>query len=161
MCERKLSELFDDPSRPLVLLHFMFGEGQENPCPCALYGRTATTESCGHLAQRMNFAVVIAGDLGSFRAYARERGWRNIRILSSAGSSFKRDLGFEDPDGSQWPGVSVFELGKDGSVNHFYSGGARMSQEHFRGMDLLSPFWSFLDLTPEGREDFMPRRSYA
>jgi predicted dithiol-disulfide oxidoreductase (DUF899 family) len=30
----------------------------------------------------------------------------------------------------------------------------------FRGMDLLSPFWSFLDLTPEGRGDFFPKRSY-
>jgi predicted dithiol-disulfide oxidoreductase (DUF899 family) len=28
-------------------------------------------------------------------------------------------------------------------------------------MDALSPFWSFLDLTPEGRGDFMPRRSYV
>jgi predicted dithiol-disulfide oxidoreductase (DUF899 family) len=28
-------------------------------------------------------------------------------------------------------------------------------------MDLLSPFWSFLDLTPEGRGDFMPKRSYS
>jgi predicted dithiol-disulfide oxidoreductase (DUF899 family) len=27
-------------------------------------------------------------------------------------------------------------------------------------MDLLMPFWSFLDLTPEGRGDFMPKRSY-
>jgi predicted dithiol-disulfide oxidoreductase (DUF899 family) len=30
----------------------------------------------------------------------------------------------------------------------------------FRGMDLLSPLWNFLDLTPEGRGDFMPRRAY-
>jgi predicted dithiol-disulfide oxidoreductase (DUF899 family) len=28
-------------------------------------------------------------------------------------------------------------------------------------MDLLSPFWSFLDLTPEGRGDFLPKRSYG
>jgi len=27
-------------------------------------------------------------------------------------------------------------------------------------MDLLSPFWHFLDLTPEGRGDFMPQRAY-
>ena len=30
----------------------------------------------------------------------------------------------------------------------------------FRGMDLLSPLWNFLDLTPEGRGDWMPRVRY-
>ena len=72
----------------------------------------------------------------------------------------KRDLGFEAEDGGQQPGMSVFTLGADGRARHFYSAGAFMAEGHFRGMDLLSPLWSFLDLTPEGRGDFMPQRSY-
>ena len=30
----------------------------------------------------------------------------------------------------------------------------------FRGMDLLSPIWHFLDLTPEGRGDYFPAKQY-
>ena len=33
-----------------------------------------------------------------------------------------------------------------------------MAPGHWRGMDLLSPVWNFLDLTPEGRGDWMPKR---
>jgi predicted dithiol-disulfide oxidoreductase (DUF899 family) len=159
--ERKLSELFDDPAKPLVLLHFMFGGAQESPCPMCTLWADGYDNLVPHLEQRVNFAVVVAGDVATFRAYARERGWRHVRILSSEGSSLKRDLFFEEADGSQWPGVSIFERDAEGRVHHFYSGGARLSPEHFRGMDLLSPFWSFLDLTPDGRGDFMPKKSYA
>ena len=58
------------------------------------------------------------------------------------------------------PGVSVFRLADDGRVLHCYTGGAMLGEGHFRGMDLLSPFWNFLDLTPEGRGDFTPRLDY-
>ena len=36
-----------------------------------------------------------------------------------------------------------------------------MTPEHFRGMDLLSPVWNFLDLTPAGRGDWFPGLSYG
>jgi len=29
----------------------------------------------------------------------------------------------------------------------------------FRGMDLLLPVWNFLELTPAGRDEFLPKRS--
>jgi len=45
-------------------------------------------------------------------------------------------------------------------VCHFYSSGAFMAPGHFRGMDLLSPVWNFHDLTPEGRGDWLPKRTY-
>ena len=95
-----------------------------------------------------------------FATYARSRGWRNLRILSSGDTSLKRDFGFEDEAGAQQPGASVFRLGADGRPRHFYSVCALMTPTQFRGMDLLSPFWNFLDLTPEGRGDFLPKRSY-
>ena len=75
-------------------------------------------------------------------------------------TGLKPDLGFESPEGAQAPGVSVFLL-RDGGVRHFYSGCAMLSEGEFRGMDLLCPFWHFLDLTPEGRGDFMPQKSYG
>ena len=109
-----------------------------------------------HLEQRASFGVVVEGDVEIFRSFAAERGWSNLRLLSSGGSSMKDDLKMQSPTGAQLPGASVFTRDPDGSVRHFYTVCAFMKEGHFRGMDLLSPVWNFLDLTPEGRGDWLP-----
>lgn len=156
-----LTALFERPEQTLVLMHFMFGGKQEQPCPMCTLWADGYDGIVPHLRQRVSFAVVVAGDVGTFRDYARSRGWRHLRALSSGSSTLKRDFGFEAADGGQAPGASVFRLGADGRPRHFYSVSAHMAEGHFRGMDLLTPFWSFLDLTPEGRGEFMPKRSYG
>jgi predicted dithiol-disulfide oxidoreductase (DUF899 family) len=156
----RLSQLFDRPDQTLVLVHFMYGKQQTTPCPMCTLWADGYDGIVPHLRQRVSFVVAIAGDVGAFRRYARERGWRHLRVVSSAPSSIKVDLGFEDAEGRQKPGASVFRLGADGKVRHFTSVCALLTPDHFRGMDLLTPFWSFLDLTPEGRGDFLPKRSY-
>jgi len=153
--EVRLSELVDS-DHPLLLVHFMFGGTQENPCPMCSMWADGYDGVVRHLETRANFAVVVAGDLGVFREWARARGWRNLRILSSEGTSFKRDLGTETESGQPIPAVSVFTRGSDGTPQHFYTGSAFMAPGQFRGMDLLSPVWNFFDLLPEGRGDFMP-----
>ncbi len=158
--EKSLAELFDDPRRPLVLMQFMFGGAQETPCPMCTLWADGYDGAIPHLEQNLNFAIVVAGDLIGMREHARRRGWRHVRIVSSHGTSFKRDYGFEAEDGGQTPGVSVFVLAEDGAVRHFYTGSALMTPDHFRGMDLLSPVWNLLDLTPQGRGDFFPRLAY-
>jgi predicted dithiol-disulfide oxidoreductase (DUF899 family) len=157
----RLSELFDRPEQTLVLVHFMFGGRQTEPCPMCTMWADGYDGVVPHLRQRIGFGVVVAGDPAVMRREARARGWRHLRFLSSAGTTFKRDFGMEDADGAQRPGVSVFRLGEDGRPRHFYTQGALMAPGHWRGMDLLSPVWSFLDLTPEGRGEWMPRRRYA
>jgi predicted dithiol-disulfide oxidoreductase (DUF899 family) len=155
----KLSELFRDASKPLVLVHFMFGKAQAEPCPlCTMWcdGYAGIVE---HLEQRLNFAVLVAGDLERFDAYARERGWDGLRLVSAADSPLKRELGFEDEAGAQKPGLSVFERHADGRLTHFYSLCA-YGPDGNRMMDLHSPVWHFHDLTPEGRGDWNPSRSY-
>ena len=154
-----LSGLFSEPGRPLVLLHFMFGKKQEVPCPMCTMWADGYDGVVPHLGRRVDFAVLVAGDAGAFGEYARTRGWNHVRIVSAAGSTIKRDLGLEEEDGSQWPGVSVFVL-EDGKPRHTYTGGAIMAEGEFRGMDLLSPVWHVLDLTPEGRGDWYPSKRY-
>ena len=113
-----------------------------------------------HLRERINFAVLVAGDVGVFGDYARARGWNRLRLVSAAATDLKRRLGFEMENGAQLPGVSVFELGTDGRPIHCYSQCAMLGENQGRGMDLLSPVWNFFDLTPTGRGDFMPKREY-
>ncbi len=156
----RLSELFEDPAHTLVLMHFMYGKQQEKPCPMCTLWADGYDGIVPHLRQRVSFAVLVAGDAGAFAEYARSRGWRHLRIVSAARSDLKRRLGFEDEAGAQLPGASVFRRDAGGGVLHTYSVSASPRPGEFRGMDLLSPFWSFLDLTPEGRGDFLPKRSY-
>ena len=47
-----------------------------------------------------------------------------------------------------------------GAPAHFYTGGALLASGEWRGMDLLSPLWHYLDLTPQGRGDWMPQLTY-
>jgi predicted dithiol-disulfide oxidoreductase (DUF899 family) len=157
----RLTELFDSPEQTLVLVQFMFGGKQTQFCPMCTMWADGYDGVVPHLRQRIAFGIVVAGDVAALRGWARERGWRHVRLLSSAGTTFKRDFGMEDAEGGQLPGVSVFRLGPDGRPRHFYTQCAMMASGHWRGMDLLSPVWNFLDLTPEGRGDWMPKRSYA
>ena len=156
----RLSELFEDPDKTLVLVHFMFGGRQSRPCPMCTLWADGYDGIVPHLRQRVNFAVLVAGDVGAFAEYARRRGWRHLRLVSAADSDLKRSLGFEAEDGGQHPGVSVFRRLDDGRLVHFESICAMLPDGGFRGMDLLSPLWNFLDLTPEGRGDWMPRVEY-
>jgi predicted dithiol-disulfide oxidoreductase (DUF899 family) len=156
-----LSELFEDPGKPLLLLHFMFGKAQSHPCPMCTMWADGYDGAIPHLAQRVNFLVFVAGDPAAFEAYARARGWRNLRVVSAADSDLKARLGFETPDGAQHPGVSVFLRRPDGALIHTYSQSAWYGGDEFRGMDLLSPVWNFFDLTPEGRGEFFPSKAYG
>ncbi len=151
-----LSDLFIDSDKPLVLMQFMYGKAQEQPCPMCSMWADGYGAVIAHLTERVNFAVLIAGDVARFGEFAAARGWHNLRVASAADSDLKQRLGFELPDGSQLPGVSVFVRGDDGAIIHFYSQSALLGQNEFRGMDLLSPVWSYLDLTPNGRGEWYP-----
>ena len=153
--EVALSSLFDDPDLPLVMLHFMYG-ADESVCPmCAMWadGYNAVMR---HLKEKCNFVVLIAGDPERFAAVARARSWDNLRILSAGASSVKRDLGLEDADGRQSPGVSVYTRTVAGELVHNYSQSAIVTPDEYRGMDLLSPVWHFFDLLPGGRGEWFP-----
>jgi predicted dithiol-disulfide oxidoreductase (DUF899 family) len=156
----RLSELFEQPDQTRVRMHLMYGKKQQTPCPMCTLWADGYDGIVPHLRQRVSFAVLVAGDAGDFSAYARSRGWRHLRVVAAAGSDLKRQLGFEDDDGAQWPGASVFRRRNDGGLVHSYSVSASPVAGMFRGMDLLSPLWNFLDLAPEGRGDFMPKRQY-
>lgn len=157
----RLSELFTLPGRALVIYHLMYGKKQAKPCPMCTAWIDGFNGVAGHLAQNMNLAVVAAADTPTLRAHARARGWKRLRLLSAGPSTFKYDLGSEDRDGNQDSTISVFTRGSDGAVRHFYSAHPRMAGDiQERGIDLLSPIWHMLDLTPQGRGDWYAKLEY-
>ncbi|WP_327127695.1 DUF899 family protein [Streptomyces sp. NBC_01727] len=157
----RLSELFTQPGRDLVVYHFMYGKQQTQPCSMCTMWIDGFNGIAHHVAQNVDLAIVAAADLPALRAHARDRQWGNLRLLSAGSSTFKYDLGSEDAEGNQDSTVSVFTRDDDGSVRHFYSAHPRMSDDiDQRGIDLLSPVWHILDLTRRGRDDWFAELSY-
>ena len=158
----RLSELFTRANRSLVIYHFMFGKRQTKACPMCTAWLDGANGVAHHLAQNLDFAVVAAADLPALRAYARERGWDKLRLLSAGANSFKYDFGSEDREGHQDSTVSVFTRDANGTVRHFYTAHPWMSPEiKERGIDLLTPIWNFMDLTPQGRGSWYASLAYG
>jgi predicted dithiol-disulfide oxidoreductase (DUF899 family) len=157
----RLSELFTDPGRDLVIYHFMYGKQQTEPCPMCTMWIDGFNGVAHHLARNVDFAIVAAADLPTLRQHARNRQWTNLRLLSAGSNTFKSDLASEDAEGNQDSTVSVFQRDDSGSVRHVYTTHPRMSEDiRERGIDLLSPVWHVLDLTPTGRNNWYPSLSY-
>jgi predicted dithiol-disulfide oxidoreductase (DUF899 family) len=179
--EVRLSELFDSGKDSLVTYDFMFprtyagdrpgpatGETallplEEGPCPSCVALLDQLDGAVMHASRWINFAVVAKTPLSRLLTWSRERGWRNLRLLSSAANTFKRDYHGETADGSQIPMLNVFH--RDGqTIRHFW--GAELTyapsdpgQDH-RSVGTLEPLWNLFDLTPEGRPDWDEQLDY-
>ncbi|MEU5642240.1 DUF899 family protein [Streptomyces milbemycinicus] len=159
--ETTLGKLFTAPDRPLIVYHFMYGKSQTEPCPMCTLWTDGYNGVAQHIARNADFVIAAAADPPALRQLARDRGWSRLRLLSCGDSTFKYDLGSEDKDGEQDSTISVFTRDGDGTVRHRYSAHPRMAEDiKERGIDLLSPVWNLLDLTPGGRDDWYPRLDY-
>lgn len=158
----RLSELFTAPDRSLVIYHFMYGKKQTTACPMCTAWIDGYNGVAAHITQNVDFAIVAAADPATLRAYARNRGWDKLRLLSAGENTFKYDLGSEDREGGQDSTISVFTRDSDGTLRHFYSGHPWLAPDiKERGIDELIPVWNMLDLTPQGRGTFYASLEYG
>src|SRR5262245_63515982 len=158
----RLSELFSGPGRPLIVYHFMYGKRNTTACPMCTMWIDTFNGVAAHLAQNVDLAVVAAADTATLRAYARTRGWHNLRLLSAGDSTFKYDFRSEDAEGRQDSALSVFTRDGTGSLRHFYTTHPWLDDDmNERGIDLLQPVYNMLDLTPQGRPDWYASLDYG
>lgn len=158
----RLSELFTAPDRSLVIYHFMFGKKQTTACPMCTAWIDTFNGIAHHVAQNVDLAIVAAADPSTLRAFARDRGWNRLRLLSAGENTFKYDLGSEDREGHQDSTLSVFTRDSDGTLRHFYSCHPWLADDvKERGIDELNPIWNLLDLTPQGRGTFYTSLDYG
>jgi predicted dithiol-disulfide oxidoreductase (DUF899 family) len=158
----RLSELFTVPDRSLVIYHFMYGKKQTTACPMCTAWIDGYNGVAHHIAQNVDFAILAAADPATLRAYARNRGWDKLRLLSAGDSTFKFDLGSEDREGGQDSTISVFTRDSDGTLRHFYSVHPWLAEDiKERGADELSPIFNMLDLTPQGRGKWYASLDYG
>ncbi|CAN7496837.1 DUF899 family protein [Phenylobacterium sp. LjRoot225] len=159
----KLSELFGDKD-VLLLYGFMLGPEMAQACPSCTSIIDALDGEMKHIRQRAAIAIVARSPLPRLAAHARDRGWRDTRLLSSAGNSFQRDYHAEDDQGRQRPTMNVFRR-KDGEIRHAWATELDFVPpdpgEDPRNVDLIWPLWGVLDMSPEGRgAEFRPQLRY-
>ena len=152
---------------------------RERPCPGCTHFLDSLDGAVRHTRERFNFAVVAKSPLPRILAFAQERGWRHLRLLSTAGNRYDRDY-FGDSTAltpglrqqqdfksdEQWdmPMLNVFRrIGN--TIHHFW--GCELLYvppepgQEYRHNDLLDPVWNMFDVLPQGRGDFQPKLDYA
>jgi predicted dithiol-disulfide oxidoreductase (DUF899 family) len=168
----RFSELFAPGRDSLVIYNMMFprdpGDDRpgptggrsgrlpllEAPCPSCTALLDQLDGTAEHVAPVLNFAVVAKTPLPRLLAFAEDRGWRRLRLLSSSGNTYNRDYLGESEDGRQRPMLNVFHRDGD-TIRHTWG-----SELFFAPTDLgqdprhvggLEPNWNMFDLTPDGR----------
>jgi predicted dithiol-disulfide oxidoreductase (DUF899 family) len=159
----KMSELFQRDAS-LVVYSYMYGPAMAKACPMCTCMLDSLDRAVAHAGQRINVVVVAKSPIQRIRAIARERGWRNLRLLSSAGNSYNRDYRGEDKKGSQTPALNVFTR-KGGRIHHTWCTELMFAPsepgQHPRHVDAIWPLWNLFDYTPDGRgTDWYPKLAY-
>jgi len=168
----RFSELFAPGKDTLVVYSFMFprysgdprpgpAEGEtarlplaETPCPSCTSILDSLDGAAPHLGQLINLVVVAKSDPHRIGTFARERGWRQLRLLSSRNNRYNLDYLAEDPDSGQRPILNVFTRDAGGFRHRWATElmfAAREQGQDPRHVDSIWPLWNVLDMTPEGR----------
>jgi predicted dithiol-disulfide oxidoreductase (DUF899 family) len=168
----RLSELFAPGRDSLAVYSFMFPRDPGDARPGPAHGKTALLPlaqspcpSCTamldqldgaaeHLAPLANLVAIAKAPVEHLLAYADERGWRRLRVLSSAKNTYNRDYHGETAEGHQRPMLNVFHR-DGGEIRHFWASELFYAPtepgQDPRHIGTIEPLWNLLDLTPEGR----------
>jgi predicted dithiol-disulfide oxidoreductase (DUF899 family) len=169
----RLSELFRGGDT-LIVYHYMFPRHSQDPRPGPTHGELARVPlvegpcpSCTALLDMWdgtmphfeglggNLIVVARAPIERVAAFARDRGWKHLRLLSAARGTFRRDYGGDGPDGQPVPLMTVFKRWPDGVIrlqwaSELFHEPADRGQDP-RHLGTVEPLWTLFDLTPGGR----------
>jgi predicted dithiol-disulfide oxidoreductase (DUF899 family) len=170
---KTLADLFDGCSQ-LLVYHFMFGPPYETGCPvCSSIADTLAAQVAHLKARDTTLLLASRAPLEKLLAFRERMGW-GIDWVSSDGSDFNRDLGFQHTEEelkpflerdipatveqnarmcgtdvagyvSERPGLSVYAL-SDGTVYRTYVTTGR-------GLEPAMAYYGLLDRTPKGRDE--------
>ena len=141
-----LLDLFDG-RRQLILYHFMFAPGVDGWPEAGCDGCSMFVDNVGDLAhlhaRDTSFVLASRASVEQIEAYRKRMGW-TLPWFSSAVSDFNADFGVTREDGEYF-GLSVFIREGDSVFRTYFTTG--------RGVEALGSNWTFLDLTPLGRQE--------
>jgi len=133
--------------RQLILYHFMFAPGVEGWPEAGCPGCSFFVDQIGHLshlhARDTSLALMSLAPLANILPYKERMGW-TVPWFSSAGTDFNADFGLSTGTGETF-GLNVFLRDGEAVYRTYFTSG--------RGVEALGPTWTFLDLTPFGRQE--------
>ena len=130
--------------RQLIVYRFFYAPDVENwpngSCSgCAFFADTVTHPA--HLAARDTTLVfVTAAPQENVAKFKKRMGWEHLSFFTLVGDDFSQDFGVEEMFG-----VIVFVRDGDRVYQTYFLNG--------RGIEEVGPAWSFLDMTPLGRQE--------
>jgi predicted dithiol-disulfide oxidoreductase (DUF899 family) len=142
----RLVDLFEG-RRQLILYHFMFAPGVDGWPKAGCPGCSLVVDQIPHRAhlhaRNTSLVLVSRAPLANINRYKRRMGW-TVPWFSSSGSDFNVDFGLTTDRGETF-GLSVFL--RDGRTVYrtYFTNG--------RGVETLGTPFTFLDLTPLGRQE--------
>jgi predicted dithiol-disulfide oxidoreductase (DUF899 family) len=144
--KKSLRDLFDG-RRQLILYHFMFAQGVDGWPAAGCPGCSFFVDQIGNLAhlhaRDTSFVLVSRAPLASIQKYKQRMGWA-VPWFSSSGTDFNADFGLTTEEGETF-GLSVFFREGDSVFRTYFT--------TRRGVEALGSSWTFLDLTPFGRQE--------
>ena len=141
----KFSELFGDKDT-LILYSWMFGPGWDKPCMSCTSLMDGFDRSWYSVAQDAAFAAIAKAPAEKINAWAKERGWSQIPLVSGYESPFQADYKCQgENDDKQLAAMLVFKK-RDGKIFLFWA-------TEGNNVDTVWPYWNLMDFTPEGRPD--------
>jgi len=162
----------------LILYSFMYGPERDAPCPMCTHLLDSVNGGARHVAERASLYVVAKSPIARLVAWTRERGWADLECLSTAGNSYdadyfgdsskvppaiRRERGGKGDENWDETMFNVFGL-DNGTVRHFWGSELTWApmepHQHHRSGDAVNALWGLLDMTPEGRGQFMPKIAY-
>jgi predicted dithiol-disulfide oxidoreductase (DUF899 family) len=133
--------------RQLLLYHFMFAPGVHGWPTAGCDGCTMFVDQIGHLAHMQardtSFALVSRAPIANLEAYRERMSW-DVPWFSSEDTDFNQDFGVTTERGERFA-LSVFVRDGDEVFCTYVTSG--------RGVEALGSVWTFLDLTPLGRQE--------
>ncbi|HEX2126097.1 MAG TPA: DUF899 domain-containing protein [Thermoleophilaceae bacterium] len=138
----RLLDMFEG-RRQLIVYHFMFQPGAPGWPSAGCGGCSMFVDNIGHLAhlhaRDTSLVLVSQAPLAKLEAYKRRMGW-TVPWYSLAGNAFNDDHGI-----TSGFGLTVFLRDGDRAFRTYFTTG--------RGVEALGGNWTFLDLTPLGRQE--------
>ena len=110
----KFSELFGDKNT-LLLYSFMFGPNWDKPCPSCTSLVDGFDRTSYQVTRDAAFVAIAKAPAERIDAWAKERGWSQIALLSGRDSHVQADYKCQgESDDMQWPVMHVFtEAGRE------------------------------------------------
>ncbi len=162
-----LLDLFEG-RRQLIVYHFMFDPSWDEGCPSCSF----LVDNIGHLAhlhaRKTSLALVSRAPLAKIVPYKKRMGW-TVPWYSSFGSDFNYDFhvtldvavapveyNYRDKAELMLRGESYFTEGESHGLSVFLRDGGSIFHTYStyaRGADLLVGTYTYLDLTPLGRQE--------